>query len=273
MCQPISTPVTPEMRHEVNTMCQPTSTSATREIRRVVIAGASPAGLHLQALLHTHNKAPDARVTYDVTLIESRPDLGQVDQEEMQNTTSLSQTFQDPAGNGLEAIRSVPNLYENYVSGIGIPITEGNMFISSENISMESSNKNDSDIPDSFIVDRNFIVAAFARYAKDTIATGPNYTCKYETEVLYVDSENHRVLIRDKASKEEEYLKYDLLVGADDVCSTAREALVKCHFDFELEVSDISATFNAVDIVEGPWTTISKEQEYGYAAGSAGKLC
>mmetsp|Transcript_22990 Transcript_22990/g.49750 ORF Transcript_22990/g.49750 Transcript_22990/m.49750 type:complete len:259 (+) Transcript_22990:210-986(+) len=253
MCQPISTPVTPEIRF------QPTSTPATREIRRVVIAGASPAGLHLQALLHTHNKAPDARVTYDVTLIESRPDLGQLDQDDLQSRQSCMTGL---AGNGLEAIRSIPTLYENYVSGIGIPITEGNMFISPTNISTESVNKNESDIPDSFIVDRNFIVAAFARYAKDNIATGPNYTCKYETEVLYVDSENHRVLIRDKASKEEEYLEYDLLVGADGVCSTAREALVKCHFDFELEVSDISATFKAVDIVRGPWEAIAKEQEY-----------
>ena len=267
MCQPISIPVTPEIR---------TPESRTPEIRRVVIAGASPAGLHLQALLHTHNKAPDARVTYDVTLIESRPDLGQLDQADLNNNTislSPSQTSQDVADNGLEAIRSVPNLYESYVSGIGIPITEGNMFVSSKDISTVSSNENQSGIPDSCIVDRNFIVAAFARYAKDNIATGPNYTCKYETEVLYVDSANRRVLIRDKASKEEEYLEYDLLVGADGVCSTAREALVKCHFDFELEDSDISATFKAVDIVSGPWATIAKEQEYGYVAGSVGKLC
>ena len=66
------------------------------------------------------------------------------------------------------------------------------------------------------------------------MANGPYYTSKYETELLYVDSDNHRVLMRDKASKAEEYLGYDLLVGADDVLSTVREALVKRHFDFEL---------------------------------------
>ena len=60
-------------------MCAPDNI----ETRRVVIAGAGPSGLLLQALLHNRNKSPNARVMYDVTLIESRSDLGQLDSEEL----------------------------------------------------------------------------------------------------------------------------------------------------------------------------------------------
>ena len=51
------------------------------------------------------------------------------------------------------------------------------------------------------------------------MANGPYYTSKYETGLLYVDSDNHRVLVKDTASTAEEYLEYDLLVGADGVRS------------------------------------------------------
>ena len=53
------------------------------QTRRVIIAGAGPSGLLLQALFHNRNKSPNARVNYDVTMIESRPDLGQLDKEEL----------------------------------------------------------------------------------------------------------------------------------------------------------------------------------------------
>ena len=88
---------------------------------------------------------------------------------------------------------------------------------------------------ENYIVDRNYVCAALARYAKDTMQDNTElYTAKYDTDMLYVDSVNHRVLVRNKVSKEEEYVSYDLLVGADGVRSTVREALVKRHFDFEL---------------------------------------
>ena len=99
-----------------------------------------------------------------------------------------------------------------------------------------------------FIVDRNFIVTALARYANGHMANSSFYTSKYETEMLYVDSENQRVLVRNKATKEEEYLLYDLLIGAGGIRSTVIEALVKRHWDFELQVGDIFQTFKAVHI-------------------------
>ena len=40
------------------------------------------------------------------------------------------------------------------------------------------------------------------------MTTSPYYTPKYETELLYVDSNNQRVLVRDTNTKAEEYLEY-----------------------------------------------------------------
>ena len=64
-------------------MCRPTNTI---ERRRVIIAGAGPGGLLLQALLHHRNKTSSAtsRIIYETTLIESRPNLGILNQDELQ---------------------------------------------------------------------------------------------------------------------------------------------------------------------------------------------
>ena len=97
-------------------MCKPTEEPTTR---RVIIAGAGPAGLLLQALLHHRNKTISSSdnhprsILYDVTLIESRQDLGQLNQDELQSHRSWMIGL---AGHGLEAVRSVPTLYEEYLS-------------------------------------------------------------------------------------------------------------------------------------------------------------
>ncbi|OEU09926.1 FAD/NAD(P)-binding domain-containing protein [Fragilariopsis cylindrus CCMP1102] len=205
-------------------------TNQARERKRIVISGAGPAGLLTASLLLNKNKEAGCTVTYDVTLIDGRQDYGSIPQKELsENHRSWMLGLAD---HGMDAIKTLPNLYENYVKDEGILLREFTLYLGSKKItqsigSSPSSSKLSSGLPEAFIVDRNFVVAAMARYLRETHTEDDNYTSMYKTTCQYVDYENKRVLVRNVESSVECYILYDLLIGCDGVRSTVREALVK----------------------------------------------
>jgi len=102
---------------------------------------------------------------------------------------------------------------------------------------------------ESYIVDRNYIVAAIARYMDVEHGDDPLLTRRYRTKMMYVDYEQRRALVRGADDDGEKcYLDYDLLIGADGARSVVREALVKSVYDFEMDVGDIFNRFRAVHV-------------------------
>jgi len=240
-------------------MCGPTNSNQPKERKKIVISGAGPAGLLLSSLLLNKNKDQNCSVLYDVTLLDGRKDYAGFTKQEMQETHRS--WMLGLADHGLDAIRKIPAIYENYVKGEGIMIDEFNIFFGEKRVTQKLDSATSSALtkyrvsrgepdkkPENFIVDRNFVVAALARYLKETHENDPNYTSRYETKCQYVDYETKRVLVRDVNTKEEEYLEYDLLVGCDGVRSVVREALIKRHSDFQFDYMDIFAEFKQTHV-------------------------
>lgn len=141
-------------------------------------------------------------------------------------------------------------MYNEYCKDVGIDIESLSIHLGSNEFTQETKDV-DNEV---FIVDRNFIVAAIARFVADAKCKPENInTCQtlYQHKVMYVDYENRRILVRKGLNDENDmefYLPYDLLVGCDGVRSVVREAMVKRHSTFEMDVGDIFQLFKAVHV-------------------------
>lgn len=207
----------------------------------IVIAGAGPAGLLLTALLLQLNSESQTP-RYKITLVDNRQDFGLVKKEEMKNR--FRSWMLGLASHGIVALKEVDGLYEEYCKDVGVPLEGLSIHLGAKEI---ASNASDDDLGENFIIDRNFIVAAIARFVHDVSQDREaEYTALYETSIMYVDYNNRRVLIRGTSG--EGYLNYDLLVGCDGARSVVREALVKRHSTFEMDVGDIFQTFKQTHI-------------------------
>jgi kynurenine 3-monooxygenase len=224
-------------------MCQP---PVPRETRRVIVSGAGPAGLLTASKLLARNKDPESTITYNVTLLDGREDYGTMTKEELiKNHRSWMLGLAD---HGMDAIRTLPELYNNYVKGEGILLTEFSIYLGQKKITQTTAPVAGKVATEAYIVDRNFIVAALARYVHDTHQHDEQFTSLYSTKCQYVDYENKQVLIRDTKTNEESYIPYDLLIGCDGVRSTVREALIKRHSNFSCDTTDIFNDFKQVHV-------------------------
>lgn len=213
-------------------------------VKRVIISGAGPAGLLLTALLMQRNQEQN-ETCYNITLVDGRLDLGKLSQEELKE--SHRSWMLGLANHGLEALKTCNGLYEEYAKDVGILLEELSIHIGKKEIKNKASTPSSGGAVEGFIIDRNFMVAALARFVNDH-KKDEDVTTLYDTKIMYVDYENKRALIRNNNTQEEEYVPYDLLVGCDGIRSVVREALVKRHPTFELEVKDIFQSFKSVHV-------------------------
>ncbi|GFH46229.1 FAD/NAD(P)-binding domain-containing protein [Chaetoceros tenuissimus] len=203
-------------------------------------------------------------IQYEVTLIDKFQDFGSMPKN------LLSRSFRSwmigLSTHGLDAIRELPELFEHYVKGEGVLMEEYNIFFGAKKFTYEITAKDmkrmKQNRTENYMVDRNFIVAALARYLKDKYEHDDCYTPMYHSSCQYVDYDNRQVLVRKCGSnnmytKEEKYVPYDLLIGCDGLRSIVRETLIRRHNDFHCKVSDTFEDFKAVH-VEKPATLSSK---------------
>ncbi|CAB9518723.1 Kynurenine 3-monooxygenase [Seminavis robusta] len=216
--------------------------------RNVVIAGAGPAGLLLTALLMQRNSELSTPL-YRVTLVDNRRNFGLVSLEEL--TKSYRSWMLGLAGHGCKALQTCEGLYQEYCKEVGIELRSLSLHLGAKEIKPTISPEDLVD-NENFIVDRNFIVAAIARFVEEKYHDNDMCTTLYDHKLLYVDYEKRRVLVRNEKDDQEFYMPYDLLVGCDGVRSVVREALVKRHSTFEMDVGDIFQTFKAVHVERPP---------------------
>ena len=216
------------------------SPSSTK--KRAIVVGAGPGGL--LTAIHLLKRG-----TYEVTLVDPGCDYSKVEDLSKKRSWMIGL-----ATHGISSLREVDGLWA-YVEKVGVKLDSFSVYLGKKAITQSTD---DASIPkeamkegisqEGFLVDRNYVVAAEAQFLADTFDNDPNYKPKYGHRLLYVDDRQRRVLVRNDETNEEEYLEYDVLIGADGVRSVVRNAIQVNHRDFECRVDDIFNTFRAVHV-------------------------
>ena len=203
-----------------------------RPQKHVVIVGAGPAGL--LAAIKLLSRGDKSNVDYSVTIVDAGEDYSTVDDISKKRSWMIGLST-----HGLRALKTVPMLYDDYVSKVGMPINQTEVYLGAKKL-LTMPNSEDAS---TFVVDRNAIVAALAHCLNDRFKDSGKLKLCYKHKLMFVDSDKRRVFVRadESVGGGEKYINYDLLLGCDGVRSAVRAAIQANHRDFE---SSISNTFN-----------------------------
>jgi kynurenine 3-monooxygenase len=230
--------------------------SVTTTTTRVVIVGAGPGGLLAAIFLLRRNLIENTSTKYEVTLVDPGVNYGKLDEDGLSKFRSWMIGL---SAHGLTSIKEIPGLFEDYVSTLGVQVGSATFGIGPKlkfEIKMTDEEKENS----GFMMDRNYVCAALARYLNDnfgnskTTSSSADFISYYNTLALFVDSEKHRVLVRtqDKDSPLTTDamlpLEYDVLLGCDGIRSVVRNAFLTNHRDFEFDIKDNFGTGKSVHI-------------------------
>mmetsp|Transcript_20649 Transcript_20649/g.55749 ORF Transcript_20649/g.55749 Transcript_20649/m.55749 type:complete len:501 (+) Transcript_20649:111-1613(+) len=223
-------------------MCNPAGNAGDADAPlHVVVAGAGPAGALAALQLLCRNKGITSRRSYRVTLVDGGRNFGLLSEEELKK--NHRSWMIGLASHGIDALRTVPGLWEKYVSHVGVNLTSFALHLGSKEMKFSDPN----DIGENYIVDRNFVTAAVARYLHEHFVDDEAFEACYNTKVQYVDGPNKRVLIRGEDGVER-YVHYDYILGCDGVRSAVRAAFAQHERTFEMELSDIFTSFKAIHV-------------------------
>ena len=187
----------------------------------VVVCGAGPGGLLCAINLLRRNVEGEAP-RYTVELVDGGEDFGVLDGAGLQRKRSLMIGLAWP---GLRAIRRVPALYDDYVSKVGVQVKQLALYLGSKKI-LTGSGASDTD-SENYLVDRNFIVHALARYLNEKFGTSKHLTMSYKTKVAFVDADARRIFVR-SADGTETYRPYVSAAGFEPATPTLKLACRTC---------------------------------------------
>ena len=218
------------------------------ETLKIVISGAGPAGLLTALHLLRHNEDPGSSlVRYNVTLIDNNVDYGSLSNEDLKlfhRSWMIALT-----DNGIKALKEIPDLFEKYVQPMAVLMEWFSVRVGRRILSRSSTELYPGD---TYVVDRNFVVAALARYIKDHFGTCACFNFMTETKAMFVDVDCQRILTRstkcERDPSGDRYVPYDFIVGCDGVRSIVRDGVANNHRDFAFDISDTFAIFKSVHI-------------------------